>query len=259
MEGLSSSDTKYLLQTLSELPKEIARLNSISTNSSGGDTVVASKVFGWRHSFWLPKAHSDSSSLPHNNEDTLLIWKATKTFESTDMRPLAKKIWNSTETFSRVSESSKITTWEVLHSINKHARVIRRVDHMHGREEQETIWLECFLDRGNHICIGRKQLRQFRGYQLEAHPTSDLAATDKGAGENLTTGHECEGFLFRPHLTKLKDEYMLGSTLQCISSVAPRGKSSTECLLKHIVDDLPRFTLQWEEALVHDLLPQIRY
>ena len=73
-----------------------------------------------------------------------------------------------------------------------------------------------------------------------------------------SSGCECEGFLFRPHLTKLKQEYMLGSTLQCTSSVATRELSSTD-LVQHIVDDLPRFTLQWEEAVVHDLLPQIKY
>lgn len=246
MEGLSSLDTKLVLKTLSELPQEIARLNSTSTSSSGGDTIVAPKVFGWCNAFWRPKMAR--SPPPNNNQHGLVIWKATKTFESTDMRPLAKKVWDSTETLSRVPQASKIAKWEILHSISKCVRVVRRVDHLYGREEQETVWLECFLDRGKHVCIGRKQLRQFREYE-SAMPAGTIAASN---------GCECEGFLFRPHLTKLKREYMLGSTLQCTSSVATRELSPTD-LVQHIVDDLPRFTLQWEEAVVHDLLPQIKY
>lgn len=176
------------------------------------------------------------------------------------MKPLAMKVWDSIKTLSQQPALTKIRRWEQVYKVSKSVRVVRRVDCLYGRDERETMWLECLLDRSDHFCIGRKQLVRFRDYELNE---AEVARIDEC---------ECEGFLFRPHLTKLRNEkvkgdpveaekpsrLMLGSTLQCVSSIAPRGLS-TEQLLRNLIADLPQFTLQWEEAVVHDLLPQIKF
>lgn len=185
-----------------------------------------------------------------------MIWKARKTFETTAMKPLAAKVWDSAKTLSQQPLVATIRRWEQVYAVSESVRVVKRVDCLYGRDECETMWLECLIDRGDHLCIGRKQLVRFGDYELK---------------EAATIG-ECEGFLFRPHLTKLKVDnegsnsvevdkptrLMVGSTLQCVSSIAPRGLS-TEQLLRNLIADLPQFTLQWEEAVVHDLLPQIKF
>lgn len=224
-------------------------------------TTTSTQVFGWRNCFLLPRpSAADSSGASTGNN---VIWKARKTFEATAMKPLAMKVWDSARTLSQQPLLTKIRKWEHVYKVSESVRVVRRVDCLYGRDECETMWLECLLDRGDHFCIGRKQLTRFRDYELD------------GAEVALTDDCECEGFLFRPHLTKLRvsnekdsdpvaaadekpSKLMLGSTLQCVSSIAPRGLS-TEQLLRNLVADLPQFTLQWEEAVVHDLLPQIEF
>jgi hypothetical protein len=60
-------------------------------------------------------------------------------------------------------------------------------------------------------------------------------------------------FLVRPTLTRVENELVVGSMLQCLRAIDPRCEQAPSALVDRIVDDLPRFTLRWEEAFVNDL------
>lgn len=269
LQGLSSSDSHALKRIVAELPQDIARLNAgqrqtlvASDDRTDSALIATSKVFGWRNYFLrqqepLTGVMTGDSSRTSSHASTgsmgkSVVWKAVKTFESTAMQPLARRVWDSIQLLATNPAASRISFYEVLHTVSATVRVVKLVDALYGRREQETVWVECFIKSRDHICIGRKQLAHFRDYHLDSErdasePTGEL---------------ECEGFLFRPHLTKLsKDDgtLMLGSTLQRVSAVACRDAPSLGALVQNVIDDLPRSTLQWEEVVVHDLLPHISF
>lgn len=261
LPGLSSSDSRALMQIIARMPHDIARLNAshhqfpAKRDDTATHTLTAtSKVFGWHNFFLQPVGSAAPTTASYAKAS--VIWKATKTFESTAMQALAQRVWDAPRTLAQSPALSRIRGFKVLYTVSATVRVVKQVDTLYGRREHETVWVERFLDCKDHICIGRKQLMRFRDYRL--HDDIHNARVDV----EHVDGSECEGFLFRPHLTKLsKDDgtLMLGSTLQRVTSVACRDLQSPTTLIQNIVGDLPRFTLQWEEAVVHDLLPQINF
>lgn len=291
LQGLSSTDTRYLMQLLADLPHDIAQLNATATRvsrrrgscdslgsndsdssaaSADSPQAVTSRVFGWRNSFVVCREGESQDSEDASEDSAHVIWKAVKMFEATDMRRLAANVWDAAKALQQTSETSHIVAFDVLYTVSSSVRVVRCVESLYGRAAHETLWLECLLDRDDHICIGRKQLTRFRDYRLtqSSRVSADPTIDDSSRDEGLEPDHvECEGFLFRPHLTRLSGSaasdgaagtFMLGCTLQRVRSIA-RRELSTDALVRHLVADLPRYTLQWEEAVVHDLLPQITY
>ncbi|TYZ68668.1 hypothetical protein PybrP1_006761 [[Pythium] brassicae (nom. inval.)] len=259
------------MQSIASLPQDIARLNAsrhqfpaITADTAARGLTTTSKVFGWRN-YLLQQLGSSSGCTPDGSSassraatraNKSVVWKASKTYESTAMQPLAQRVWDAAQVLAQRPASSRVCSFEVLYTVSATVRVVKQVEALFGRRELETVWVERFLDRKDHICIGRKQLARFRDYQL--HDDEDNARADVDQLDE----RECEGFLLRPYLTKLGEDdgtLMLGSTVQRVSSVACRDLESPDALIQSIVGDLPRFTLQWEEAVVHDLLPQISF
>lgn len=64
-------------------------------------------------------------------------------------------------------------------------------------------------------------------------------------------------FLVRSTLARVENELVVGSMLQCLRAIDPRSEQAPAALVDRIVDDLPRFTLHWEETFVNDLFPPV--
>ncbi|RLN80477.1 hypothetical protein BBJ28_00001315 [Nothophytophthora sp. Chile5] len=220
LPDLSSLDTLHLLHSMRTLPSELRHLNS--SNRLVDNQIH--DVFGWRHMLW-PEDDADASNR--------VIWKSAKALDAMSMGTLARQIWRRS---SRAGSSGERR--QVLYQVNSKTRVVRSTKRR--RRGRDQIWLECFLDDGLQICVARKELRRFNEYRAPK-----------------TAAAECQGFLVRPVYAKASNARVMGCTLQCLRAVDARGGGvdAARTLKRQMVEDLPRFTLQWEEEHLYDLVP----
>ncbi|OWZ04285.1 hypothetical protein PHMEG_00023837 [Phytophthora megakarya] len=234
LPGLSSHDTLRVLHAMHAMPSELRHLNGSASRSHLRRRCKVRQVFGWRH--LLCQEEEDEKTARR------VVWKSAKALDSMRMRPLARQIWRA----STAATGEDGETGEVLYNINSIARVVHSTKRQYGsrRRARHQVWLECYLDDGLQVCVARKELRQFSEYRAPE-----------------TSATEFQGFLVRPVYTRATRSRLAGCSLQSLRAVDARdcGVRSAPALKQHLIDDLPRLTLQWEEDYLYDLVqaPQV--